>query len=376
MKEGTNKATNELIDLTALQTAVETTARIPLGVPMIEFLKPSQITSYVPPEGSVLVGDCHIVKGAVFVIGGAPGVGKSRASVALAVAGASQKPWFGFPTHRQFKTLIIQNENGRHRLQKEFSGLDIPGFDDCVRICPPPPFGLAFDHPEFRAAIAAALADFQPDVVLIDPWNAAARDDKARDYLETFATIRSVIPAGDTSPALGIVAHTRKPRAEEAASGRGLNNLLSGSYVLVSVPRSVFIIQAASDEQTDDRVVFTCSKNNDGECGEASAWRRRNGLFEAVADFDWKEFREGAAKRVAITEDDVRRLFASEDGPRQIERAHAAKELQEQTGAGRTAAYLALKPDGRFAYLFREANGFLALAGSDASANTVRTAGG
>ena len=203
-------------------------------------------------------------------------------------------------------------------------------------------------------------------ILLIDPWNAVARDDKARDYLETFATIRSVIPAGDNSPALGIVAHTRKPRAEETASGRGLNNLLSGSYVLVSVPRSVFIVQAASDEQTDDRIVFTCSKNNDGECGKASAWHRRNGLFAPVVDFDWNAFREGSSKRTVITEDDVRALFTSADGPCRLERAHAAKELQERTNAKRTAAYEALK---RFSHLIRETNGFLSLVGSDESAN-------
>ena len=137
------------IDLGPLAKAVGNSS----GNPMIEFLKPSQITSYVPPQGSVLVGDCHITKGAVFVIGGAPGVGKSRASVALAVAGATKQPWFGFVVHRKFKTLIIQNENGRYRLQKEFSGLEIPEFDEFVRICPPPPFGLAFDHPEFCSAM-------------------------------------------------------------------------------------------------------------------------------------------------------------------------------------------------------------------------------
>jgi hypothetical protein len=119
--------------------------------------------------------------------------------------------------------------------------------------------------------------------------------------------------------------------------------------------------------------VFTCSKNNDGECGKASAWRRRNGLFEAVADFDWKEFRDGTSKRVLITEDDVRQLFASDKGTRHIERAQATKELQEQTGAGRTAAYEALKPGGRFTLLLRETNGFLMWAGSDASANGSRT---
>jgi hypothetical protein len=41
---------------------------------LISFLTPSEIRSYEPPEGSVIVGENHIVKGAIFVIGGAPGV--------------------------------------------------------------------------------------------------------------------------------------------------------------------------------------------------------------------------------------------------------------------------------------------------------------
>ena len=80
--------------------------------PLIEFRKPSQLKAFVPPAGSVLVGDCHIVRGSVFVIGGAPGVGKSRAGVALAEAGATGLDWFGLKVHRKFKTMIIQNENG------------------------------------------------------------------------------------------------------------------------------------------------------------------------------------------------------------------------------------------------------------------------
>lgn len=77
--------------------------------PHLEFLKPSEITSYAPPPGMVLVGENHIVRGSVFVIGGAPGVGKSRASVALAMAGATAQSWFGLTVHRRFKTLVVQN---------------------------------------------------------------------------------------------------------------------------------------------------------------------------------------------------------------------------------------------------------------------------
>jgi hypothetical protein len=48
----------------------------------VECLSPSQLADYQPPPGVVLVGDNHLVRGSVFVIGGAPGVGKSRAAVA------------------------------------------------------------------------------------------------------------------------------------------------------------------------------------------------------------------------------------------------------------------------------------------------------
>src|SRR4029077_8786882 len=51
--------------------------------PLIEFKRPSELKNFVPPPGIMLAGDCHIVKGKgqVFVIDGAPGIGKSRASV-------------------------------------------------------------------------------------------------------------------------------------------------------------------------------------------------------------------------------------------------------------------------------------------------------
>jgi hypothetical protein len=64
------------------------------------------------------------VRGSVFVIRGAPGVEKSRVSVALAVAGTTVSDWFGLKTHRRFKTMIIQTENGLFRLSKKFTELD------------------------------------------------------------------------------------------------------------------------------------------------------------------------------------------------------------------------------------------------------------
>jgi len=53
------------------------------------------------------------------------------------------------------------------------------------------------------------------------------------------------------------------------------------------MPRCVFVMQSASDDVAENRIVWTCCKNNDGELGDRSAWIRCNGLFDPVSDFDW-----------------------------------------------------------------------------------------
>jgi hypothetical protein len=314
--------------------------------PLIEFLSPTQIKSYDPPSELFMAGDCHIMRGNVFVIGGAPGVGKSRGLTALAIAGATGQDWFGLKVHRQFKTLIIQTENGRYRMSKELAQLECSALDDYLRISPPPPYGLLFGRADFRTQVAAAIAEFVPDLVGLDPWNAAAREQDSREYLDTFDALKSVLPLGDDAPALGIVAHTRKPKTDERTSGRALLNLLAGSYVLGSVPRTVFVMQAASDDVTDKRIVWTCGKNNDGELGARSAWECRNGLFAPVTDFDWDAFDAPEKdRREVICEADVRAIFANGA----LTKAEARDALEETTGASRASIFRALNPKGRFA---------------------------
>jgi AAA domain len=309
----------------------------------VEVLSPAELKNYQPPEGIVLVGDNHITRGSVFVIGGAPGVGKSRASVALAEAGATGYEWFNLKVHSKFKTLIVQNENGRFRLKQEFAELECEALEDYVRVTPPPPYGLCFERPEFRVQLAEAIESFRPDIVIFDPWNAASRDEKAKSMLETFEWIRSVIPAGDSGPAIGIVAHTRKPQAGERSSGRALLNLLAGSYVLGSVPRCVFVMQSASDDVTDNRIVWTCCKNNDGELGKRSVWERRNGLFTPVHEFDWDAFDNPEREKREITASLMAEIF----GDAELSKKDAVAAIVER-GFKQAAAYRALETNGRF----------------------------
>ena len=294
----------------------------------------------------MLVGQNHIVRGNVFVLGGPPGVGKSRATVALGEAGATGLDWFGLPVHCRFKTLIIQNENGRYRLSQEFANLDAPLLDQYLRITPPPTYGLCFGEAAFRDQLKAQIDSDMPGVVLLDPWNAVSHNDKQRDYLEGFDLIRSVFPPGDQGPAIGIVAHTRKPNHGEHRNGRALLTLLAGSYVLTSVPRTVWVLQPASDDVLDNRVVVTCCKNSDGELGDRSVWVRDNGQWQSSPGFDWDEWdnadgKKGKGGKGSITEQAMRIVF--NEGHKSLTSAEFLEAMQKLTGMAKSSCYNALK---------------------------------
>lgn len=313
------------------------------SIPRIEFKTPSELASFKPPEGWNLVGDYHLQRGAPCVIGGAPGTGKSRVATALAIAGATGADWMGLTVHTRFKTMIIQCENGPVRLAEELRDIVATEMDDFVRITPPPPMGFAFDDPAFCDDLRDQIKKWQPDVVVIDPWNRVASDDKAKDYKEAFERLLSILPNGNQAPALVIVSHTRKPKADERTSGRGLLNTLAGSYLLGSIPRCAFVLQPATDDPEDARVVWTCCKNNDGPLGARTAWERLNGLFAPVEDFDWDTFDhrgEKTERRRIITPELIKTVLKAEGG---LTKAELAKQLVDGHGFGKTAAYNAIK---------------------------------
>lgn len=314
----------------------------------IEFFSPSQIKTFELPPNLILVGDAHIQRGNFCVIGGPPGVGKSRAAMALAIAGATGNDWLDLPVKQQFKTMIIQTENGKGRLKKDFETVDCGEFEQWIRICSPPPFGLAFELKEFVEELRKRIEEFKPDVVVFDPWNSIAGDDKQSDYLAAFKTIRSVVPISDTGAAIVIVAHTRKPRDEEkASSGRELIHLLSGSHVLVSVPRSAFVMFPESPDVENDKIVWTCCKNNDGEMNAPTIWIRRDLGFEFVGDYDSKDHADN--KRKSVTLDDVKKLLKTFPDGAPVAKGKLVQMLMKQTNAGLSTCYAALDTEkGKF----------------------------
>jgi hypothetical protein len=313
----------------------------------IRFFPPSQLRDYESDAGAVLVGDCHIMRGEVFVIGGEPGCGKSTLSTELAICGATGRNWIGLPVHFRFRTMIIQNENGRYRLREEYRARGVTEeIENSILVSEPPPFGMTLDHPDFLADVKKALESFKPDLVIFDPWNSVAKDDKAKDYSAAFDSLRAMLPKGLEKPALGIVAHTRKPKLEEKKNGgTSLMHCLAGSYVITSVPRAVFIlIRGNPDDETDNSVVVFNPKNNNGAKAPRRAFEVTPAGFHQIPDFDWKDFDGASGGRKIITLDDIQSVL----GDSLLEKKEAVRRLAIKAEVGERASQKALEQKGKF----------------------------
>lgn len=310
-----------------------------------QFWKPSQFIDFEPPRDFILAGDCHVTRGGITVLGGAPGVGKSRAALGLALAGATGGNWMGLPVHSRFKTMVIQAENGPYRLKGELTDISegiTEDLDEWLRITPPPIYGLAFTEPGFRLAIKEAIEGFEPALIVLDPWNRATQGDKQSDAQAALEGLFACLPEDPSKrPAILIVHHLRKKSSDhQRKSGRDLLHELAGTYQIGSSARCVFALEPASKDTEDDRVVMTCCKNNDGTEGAPTAWHRCNGLFGECEDFDWEAFNAGDLKQQGITLESMRGALS---GAGWLTKTGAVKHLEKTDVCGRSAGFNALK---------------------------------
>ena len=122
---------------------------------------------------------------------------------------------------------------------------------------------------------------------MVDPWRSVTRDSTEKEYSEALSRLRGVLSTAPQKPACMIVHHLRKPKTEDRHKGRNLAFLLSGSDSLHAAARSLFILQPASDDIEDNRVVFSVAKISDGlHPGPRSAWQRKACSFELLEEFD------------------------------------------------------------------------------------------
>jgi hypothetical protein len=322
---------------------------------LIQFFSPSQLKAFQIPPGYNMVGDFHLFRGGLSVLAGPPSCGKSRAALWLALLGArGEGEWLGYKVHTKFRTLILQDENDMVRLHRDFQQIDsFEGLDEWVKISAPPDCSLALRNPDFRAEMKAIMRNFQPELLVVDPWRSCTPDSMEKDYTEALVRLREILTAADVKPASLVVHHLRKPKSDDKHRGLNTAHLVSGSNVLHGAARSLFVMQSATDDVEENRVVVTCCKCSNGQPGPRTVWERKTAWFEPVKDFDWEAFdNDGTSHREPkVKEEHIRQAFELGIGPLPLKQV--AEKLQEIAGVGRSAAYEALKTnDGaRFAYL-------------------------
>jgi hypothetical protein len=329
-----------------------------------------ELCAYTPSPHLQLVGANEIKMGyeGVTVVAGPGSSGKSLCVSSLALAGAMGiGTWMGRKVHRRFKTLIIQAENGAGRLKTEVEAFlknhpqHRKQIEDSVFFSDPPEGGLPFHHAEFRAAVRRAVEDLKPDLVVVDPWSQVASEDAAKEVVDKLNEIRSCFPQGDECPGLLIIAHTKKPRAEDVRKGRGLTYLVSGSIALPNTARCVYVLLPWTDDMTDDRIYWSCPKLNDGEMYAPTVWRRRFGTFFEHDDktdaTSWGRT-DDEDSRASIKVEHLSDAF--EKNPT-LKKSALVKRLCKISGCSEQTAYRALDPDEGYLgrYLMRDGAGGL-----------------
>lgn len=322
----------------------------------LKIWKASELKDFVPPDHLELVGDNEIFMGyeGVVVFAGPGSSGKSLAAAALALAGARGNGfWMGRKVHRQFKTLVIQAENGKRRLKNMLGMMTAnhPEIDieNHVFFSEPPEGGLPFETNDFRAALREEVARIKPSLVILDPWSHVGCEDSADAIKAKLTEIRSCFPYGDDCPCLMIIAHTKKPRAEDVRRGRGLMYMVSGSINLVNTSRCCYVMLPWTDDIEDKRVYFATPKLNDGANYAPTVWERKFGTFFVHDDkTNPKDFgKTDEEERGAISEEDLRNAFG--DKP-ELGASALVKQLIAVAGAAQSTAWRAIS-DSEAGYL-------------------------
>lgn len=334
--------------------------------PMLEFAGVDYFLNYEEPPGHLLGGDRHFSRGSIAVLAGVPSVGKTGLMMRLAVMLATGRGvWCGIEIKKRVRVTIFQSENDDFRIGQEFKRMKAEGMltddiGDWLRISKIPLCGLDLERVEFRAIALAEMKEFQPGFIMLDPWNSAAKKDMIDDYQRAFDALLSLAEVLDELPGWLIVHHLKKLKVDDyKLRGRSLMTLLSGSYVINSRPRAVFVAMEESPFVPEPMVIVTCAKNNNGKDGQRAAMRREEGLLvDATDSFDWKAYDSGALagkptnENRSIEEHHLETIF--ERGKKWMKQPEAIAALRKLTGAGRSTAYEALdKVKGRFADLIR-----------------------
>lgn len=245
--------------------------------------------------------------GALGVIFGQGGLGKSRVALNIARNQVLGLSFAGLPTWKEpLRHLFLGSENSIHRLQhdtrkmgKGLSDADLTLLDSHIRLATLE--GAEDSHISLASTAnekrwKATLEAWAPDVLWVDPWgdvlDGEANSDE--DVRATLATLRRLLRNVNPSGSIVILAHARTGAKNIAqAMGYDAANFGKNSKALHASARSVWNL-APGDESENPPLVCYHAKNNDGPCEKPRALilDPETMLYHADPDFDFDAWQE------------------------------------------------------------------------------------
>lgn len=334
------------------------------------FYSPEELASLPDSPDNDLIGEGLFQRETLVVICGPGGVGKSRASTSLAVMGAiGTGQWFGLEIKHQYRTLIVQSENTLNRLKSEFSQIpDLERLQEWIRISRPPMNGLDLKDLEFIETLEEQIHNFQPDVIVWDPWSDIVESMDQKAYSEGIKQITRIIARAELpkKPVTVIIAHTRKNVGEKLKLSD-----LGGSGILGTRARAVLGLR-----RIQDRILFSVLKANDTPpdipIEQETAWFYNKGRTMEDTEFEVQpSFGKPISKKEQKRSNQIRALSSVGIGCRQ----DFLDALQKETQCSQATAYNTINSFEKEGILRKENDNFVYTPVDNQQADSIPNSG-
>jgi hypothetical protein len=157
--------------------------RTSIAVPSIPFMDFHSFAAVDEPGAEPLVGtedDVLLGVGTDAMVYGDGGAGKSTLVVDLACHAAAGEDWLGFPIERSFTVGIIENEGSRpffrKKIARRLGGWQGGDIGTRPMVMETPWAGFTFADPSHRYGLAASIAAYELDLVVIGPITTAGME--------------------------------------------------------------------------------------------------------------------------------------------------------------------------------------------------------
>ena len=216
--------------------------------------------------------------GALAVIFGQGGLGKSRVALNIARNQVLGLPFAGLPTHPEpLRHLFMGSENSIHRLQHDarmmsrgLTAEQVALLDSNIRMATlegPEDSYISLASPVNIERWRMTLEEYRPDVLWVDPWgdvlDGEANSDE--DVRATLSTLRRLLRRVNGNALTVILAHSRTGAVNILqAVGYDAANFGKNSKALYSSARCVWNM-APGDESEAPPLVMAHAKTNDSQ---------------------------------------------------------------------------------------------------------------